>query len=276
MNDLVRGDAGARKLEDLSNPADRSHRARARARPVIFVGHDPDLVRRGTDRRPVLRLRTAPGTRLARLRIHVDRQEFPCGVESIRQLPDEHGERRPIPGWQVLVVQVDAVVPPTHGKLHQRPHIHVAQPRAVDDPAHRRAVPLAIDDVGDGGDDEDAVRSEERDHRRVFVCRTRRCGVRYHASVRQDAVPEGADLREDVEVRGNRLEAASLVPEDEIPTHPFLQRRLQRATGRCSDDKHEGHAEDGSSPSRPSVYHLHVRYGVLRGNRPAAAAAGYN
>ncbi len=142
-----------------------------------------------------------------------------------RELCHERRERAAIAGTQILVVEIDTVIAPPNREIDEAADIRRGQCRVGDDAADERAIPHAVKDVGHRRDDQDVVRPEERKDRLVLVRRSRSGGVRHDTAASIDAVPERADLGEDVGVRYDRVEAAVLIPEYEISADALGRRR---------------------------------------------------
>ncbi len=149
-----------------ADPADRGHRPGRGAAPVIVIGHQPHLVGGPADGCVVLGQVARVGARVGGLGEHRDRQHLAPGVQGVGQPGDERGERLPVAGLQVLVVQVDPRVMLACGERHDAGHLGGHQLRRVQHPAHRRVGPLPGGDVGDARHDQLARRPQPADLRR--------------------------------------------------------------------------------------------------------------
>ena len=77
--------------------------------PVPVVGHQADQVGGLADRGVVLRLVPGVVSGVVLLDVHRDVQELVDRVQGFAEFGDEGGERRPVLGGQILVVDLDAV-----------------------------------------------------------------------------------------------------------------------------------------------------------------------
>src|SRR4029453_14565017 len=92
---------------------------------------------------PVLRLWSTPRAGFRRLRIDVHREELPIRVKGNRQLVHETRESGPVRCVEILVIQVDAVVPLGDGELNEALDVDRRESRVGDDSTHECAVPDA-------------------------------------------------------------------------------------------------------------------------------------